>query len=137
MGKIINIVVFVLMTGSFSLYAAGILKLTKTEKGEIQWGITPENARLTTAGTNPFSKGERVYHAGNYGEALKLLAKAVDADPQNEAVPEAQILIASCHNELGNKKEALAVYKAFIAKYPTHTKIMTVKKKFALLGGEI
>ena len=44
MGKIINIVVFVLMTGSFSLYAAGILKLTKTEKGEIQWGITPENA---------------------------------------------------------------------------------------------
>ena len=72
-----------------------------------------------------YSKGIKLYQQEQYEEAIKEFDAAVAANPTHEQAPNAERRRADCTRELGKTdpekiKEAIALYEAWIEKYPDH-----------------
>jgi len=50
--------------------------------------------------------------------AISQLQEAIKADPSAEGVPEMKLFVAQCHAQLGETKEAKAVYNDLIQNHP-------------------
>jgi len=67
-----------------------------------------------------YVQGARQFKLQNWSTALASYKKALKENPDDSRGPEAMYYIGLCHQELGNKQEAIAAYRAFIKKYPPH-----------------
>lgn len=61
-----------------------------------------------------FAIGNRHYELGEYAQALDIYKKAYRAKP----LPAFQFNIAQCHRKLGQHREAIAMYQAYLASVP-------------------
>jgi len=93
--------------------------------------LTDENAL-----EDPYSEGARQFKLHNWSDALSAYTKALEEKPNDGRSPAAMYYQAYCHEELGNKAEAIAGYKAFLKKYPKHANAQKARgrlsKKFGV-----
>ena len=83
------------------------------------------------ADDDDYSKGLNKAEAHLYSDALPLLTKALEEDPDDERAGTAMYYVAICHQEMDDKDNAIAAYKAFIKKFPKHDKVRSAKNNLA------
>ena len=84
-----------------------------------------------------YAQGARQVKGKNWSTALALYKKALSVDSKDSRAPLAMYYIGVCHQELGNKQEAIAAYNAFIKKYPPHPKAAKARANLAKKFGAV
>jgi outer membrane protein assembly factor BamD (BamD/ComL family) len=83
------------------------------------------------AKADDYSKGLDAAEAHLYKDALPLLTKALEENPDDKRAGTAMYYLALSHQETEDKGKAIAAYKAFIKNFPKHDKVATAKKNLA------
>jgi len=76
-----------------------------------------------------YDKGMEAYQSGDKEKAIQYFRDIVEYYPKNGLADDALLMLARCYEEEGEYYSALAYYKLFLYRFPTHKKKDFVVKK--------
>ena len=82
-----------------------------------------EKSTIKPDAADAFVSAKEAYNDGLYEIAIQKLSEYKSKYPYSNYAVEADLLIASCHYQLGNFEEAAISYKHFISLHPNHPKV--------------
>lgn len=115
MRNVIKLVIVVVVAGvGYFIYKGGV-KVSKD-------GVAIDKSKMSAPDVeaNPYAKGQFHWQTLNWDKCLAAYRKALKEDPKNEAAPVAAYRVANCLEKLKKSSEALAAYRSFLKKYPSH-----------------
>ncbi len=69
-----------------------------------------------------YDKGMEAYRSGDIDRAIQYFRDVVEYYPKNDLADDALLMLAQCYEEEGEYYSALAYYKLFLYRFPTHKK---------------